>query len=418
MNKKQISWAFYDWANSAFSTTIMAGFFPIFFKQYWSAGDSAAQTTAALGLTLSISGFLNSISSPFLGALADVKGLKKKLCGSFMILGVLGCVGLSVIPAGGWTAAMIVYGITLFAFSASNVFYDSLLPALATGKKSDQLSALGYALGYLGGGVLFSMNVFMFLKPSFFGLADGVSAVRWSFASVGLWWFIFSLPMFLFVQEPHSRAELDKTSSLKKLLQTVRAVVADKNLMIFVISFWLYIDGVYTVMAMAVDYGMSIGLESTDLIKALLVVQFIGFPSTYIFGSLTKNYGSRMPILFCIGIYSVAVLLAAKMSVAWHFYALAVVIGLVQGGVQSLSRSLFARLIPADQAGEYFGFFNLIGKFASVLGPLIVALTVTITGESRGGMAGLVILFIVGGYLLYLVQEPQEAPLVDQSDVR
>lgn len=409
--RKILSWAMYDWANSAFSTTVMAGFFPVFFKEYWSAGTDATVTTARLGTTLSISGLLIAILSPTLGAMADRRGSKKKFCAFFMTIGALSCVGLAFIPAGDWANAMLCYGLAMFAFTASCVFYDALLPNLAHGTKMDDASSLGYSLGYLGGGVLFLFNVATTQRPELFGFADAAQAVKASFISVGLWWSIFSIPMFLNVPEPAAREKPSltelTTQAVAHLAKTVRDVLKNRNLATFLIAYWLYIDGVSTVMMMAVDFGLSIGLASQHLIIALLLVQFIGFPATWVFGKVTGRFGCRIPILACIAVYSAAVLLALGMSTVVHFYALAAVIGLVQGGVQSLSRSLFAHMVPKERAGEFFGLFNLVGKFAAIGGPAIVALTVTLTGNSRAGMTGLLVLFVIGGILLWRVREPR-----------
>lgn len=408
-NKKILSWALYDWANSAFSTTVMAGFFPVFFKQYWSAGADAVETTARLGMIISISSLMIAILSPLLGALADRRGVKKLMCALFMMVSVGCCFWMSFIPAGGWIPAMWAYGLAMFSFAASAVFYDALLPSVATGRTMDEASSFGYAMGYLGGGVLFAINVVMYLKPALFGLENGVQAVQVSFFSVGVWWVLFSIPMFKNVPEP-TKATFDSSEGtyFVKLMGTVRKVLQNRNLLIFLVAYWLYIDGVYTVMTMAVDYGLSIGLESSDLIAALLLVQFVGFPFTWLFGILAYRWGCRIPVLFCIGVYSVMVVLATHMTTGMHFYMLAATVGAVQGGVQSLSRSLFGNMIPADQTGEYYGLFNLIGKFGSIIGPFIVAMTVTMTREPRSGMLGLLLLFVLGGFLLLKVKEPQE----------
>lgn len=412
--KKIFSWAMYDWANSAFATTVMAGFFPVFFKQYWSAGADAVETTAKLGTVLSVSSLLIALLSPTLGAMADRRGSKKTFCGFFMLLGVLSCFWLSLIPSGGWEWAMLAFGLGMFAFAASCVFYDALLPSLAHGTAMDYASSLGFAIGYLGGGVLFLINVVMTLKPEWFGLADKVAAVRWSFATVGVWWFVFSIPMFMNVPEPSPPDEKPTVLALTRdafrhLMAMISDLLRDRNLTFFVLAYWLYIDGVYTVMSMAVDFGLSIGLGSEHLLAALLMVQFVGFPATLVFGRVTKRWGCRLPILFCIGIYSVSVLMALYMSTVVHFYLLALVIGCVQGGVQSLSRSLFGHMVPRSRAGEFFGIFNLVGKFASIMGPAIVAITVTVTGNSRMGMSGLIILFVLGAALLWRVREPRTA---------
>jgi MFS transporter, UMF1 family len=410
--KQVISWSLYDWANSSYSTTVMAGFFPVFFKHYWSEGFSAVDTTAKLATTISISSLLIALASPTLGAVADHKGKKKMFLVFFMLIGVLSSAALAFIPAGEWFQAALVYGLGMMAFNASCVFCDALLPFVARKQNLDFASSLGYSMGYLGGGLLFTVNVLMYLKPEFFGFSSGAAAVQFSFISVAVWWFVFSLPLMFFVREPKQITE-NKDSWLKltlasmlSLKNTLKEIRQDRNLFLFMVAFWLYIDGVYTVITMAVDYGISLNFESKDLIAALLITQFVGFPSTYVFGVIAKRWGCRKPILACIAVYAISVILASQMRTAFHFYILAGVIGLVQGGVQSLSRSLFAKMISEEKSGEYFGFMNLIGKFASILGPAIVALTVLLVKRSDYGLMGLLVLFVAGGYLLVKVKEP------------
>lgn len=406
------SWSFYDWANSSFTTTVMAGFFPIFFKNYWSHGTEPVVTTARLGMALSVGSLLMAFISPTLGALADLRGSKKFFCAVFMLIGVLATGSLAFIPSGDWLTAMLAYSLAMMAFNASCVFYDSLLPFVAANEDLDWVSSFGYSLGYLGGGILFALNVWMYLSPETFGIADGVSAVKISFASVALWWLFFSFPLFYFIPEPFVE-KVDQSlwqmtiNSIRHLNGTVRKSFKNKNLFLFLLAFWLYIDGVYTVMTMAVDFGISLGFESKDLIAALLLTQFIGFPFAWLFGSLAQRWSSRWLIVICLLAYSLSLILATQMTQAWHFYVLAAVIGMVQGGVQSLSRSLFARMIPAEQSGEYFGLFNLVGKFASILGPAIVAMGALLTRDSRLSMLGLMVLFVVGSWLLLKVEEPK-----------
>lgn len=410
--RKVLSWGFYDWANSSFSTTVMAGFFPVFFKNFWSQGFSSLDTTAKLATTVSLSSLLIALLSPTLGAIADHKGQKKFFLLLFMFVGVLATGTLAFVPAGEWLTAAIVYGIGMMAFNASCVFCDALLPFVASKPNLDFASSLGYSMGYLGGGLLFTLNVVMYLKPELFGFASGAAAVQFSFLSVAIWWFVFSIPLMRNVKEPlatdtNSKNWIQLTrSTIFDLKNTLFEIRKDKNLFMFMLAFWLYIDGVYTLITMAVDFGISLNFESKDLIAALLITQFVGFPATYIFGTISKRWGCRKPILFCIVVYGVTVILASQMQTPTHFYLLAAIIGMVQGGVQSLSRSLFAKMIPEEKSGEYFGFMNLIGKFASVLGPAIVAITVLIVRESRYGLMGLLILFVAGGYLLMRVKEP------------
>jgi UMF1 family MFS transporter len=409
MNKKIISWALYDWANSVFYTTVMAGFFPVFFKKYWSSGADATLSTERLGWVLAVSGFILAVLSPTIGVVSDKRRGKKKLLFSTMVIGALCAIGLYFVPQGDWSTASVLYGLGLFMCSASCVFYDALLTSVCREDQYDFVSSLGYSLGYLGGGLLFVVNVLMFLNPAWFGLRDGVQGVKLSFVTVGIWWFIFTLPLMFNVPEPEGEHNLKSIwrmtfETVLELKQMFFEIMQNKNLFYFILGYWFYIDGVYTVMSMAVDFGLALGFESSDLIKALLITQFIGFPSAYLFGVLSKKVSSRVLILIGLGIYFVTIIAASQMSVAWHFYALACIIGLSQGGVQALSRSLFASLIPKEKSGEYFGFFNMLGKFASVLGPLLVAIFARFTNDSRQTILSLIILIVVGGVFLWRVQ--------------
>jgi MFS transporter, UMF1 family len=413
-DKKVLSWAMYDWANSAFSTTVMAGFFPVFFQKYWGMGADSTLTTARLGTTITVASLLLAFLSPTLGALADLSGKKKMFTFIFMCLGVVSCAAMAFIGAGDWMTAALSYAVAQIGFNASSMFYDGLLPSIAPGRKADQASSLGFGLGYLGGGVLLTLNVIMLKNPQWFAAVESegkVLAIKASFLSVAVWWILFSLPLFLYVPEAASRSKksvfLLTHEAIKKLWSTFRHLVKEKNTLIFLIAFWLYIDGVYTVMTMAVDFGISIGLDQNHLITALLLVQYIGFPAAIVYGQLAKRWGCRVPILTCIVAYGIAVVFATEMKESWHFFCLAAVIGLVQGGVQALSRSMFSRMIPPSASGEYFGIFNLVGKFASIFGPLMVGFGAYLTGDPRKGMLGLLVLFVIGGSLLFAVKEPQ-----------
>jgi len=404
----------YDWANSAFSTTVMAGFFPVFFKNYWSEGTDPTLTTARLGTAISISSLIIAVISPTLGAMADLHGYKKNFNFLFMCLGALSCFSMGFIGHGQWQWAILAYGLAMMGFNASSVFYDALLPEVAAGRDMDYASSLGYSLGYLGGGLLFLINVLMYLKPQIFGIADPVTAVKISFITVAVWWFLFTLPLQMNVHEarlcqPSQKFLIKTLESLKTLKQTLLDLTQNRNLLTYLVSYWLFIDGVYTVITMAIDFGINIGLESKDLIAALILTQFIGFPFAWLFGKLTPRWGCRKPILFCIAVYSLTVVMSVFMSEPWHFYLLATIIGMVQGGVQSLSRSLFGQMIPVKSSGEYFGLFNLVGRFASILGPLFVGIGTHFSGSARMGLLSLIVLFLVGGFLLHQVHEPDAA---------
>jgi UMF1 family MFS transporter len=344
-------WALYDWANSAFATTVMAGFFPVFFKQYWSQGADVNLSTAQLGLANSIAGLLMALLAPLLGAVADRASAKKKFLLAFAGLGVLSTAGLYWVGQGEWAFAIFVYAISIVGFSGANVFYDALLLSVAAPERVDYVSSLGFALGYLGGGLLFLINVAMTLSPHTFGIADAAQAVRLSFVSVALWWGGFTLFIALWVPEravPPAAGQAGHAlaDGFRQLTGTLKKIRHLKTVLLFLLSYWFYIDGVDTIILMAVDYGLSLGLESTDLIKALLIVQFVGFPAALVFGKLGGRWGARKSIFLALGIYMGVTVWGTLMTSRLEFYIMAMAIGSVQGGIQALSRSFYSRLIP------------------------------------------------------------------------
>jgi UMF1 family MFS transporter len=401
--KKVVSWALYDWANSAFATTVMAGFFPLFFKQYWSAGVDATVSTFYLGAANSIASLVIVAAAPILGAIADGSA-KKRFLIFFAFLGVLMTGALYSVSEGSWMMAALLYVCGIIGFSGSNVFYDSLLVSVAGPKKVDFVSALGFALGYLGGGVLFAFNIFMTQRPEVFGLSGPAEAIRFSFISVALWWAVFSIPVMVFVEEPEGGSEPLKwdivTGGFRQLVHTFDEVRKLKVVFIFLAGYWLYIDGVDTIVRMAVDYGLAIGFKAEGLVLALLITQFVGFPSAIAFGKIGEKLGPKTGIFIGISVYTLITIWAFFMSREIEFYMLAAGIGLVQGGVQSLSRSLYARIIPKNKSAEFFGFYNMLGKFAAVIGPVMVGWVGVATGNSRDGILSLIVLFVAGAALL------------------
>ncbi len=397
--RARMSWALYDWGNSAFATTVMAGFFPVFFKEYWASGLSATDSTFWLGVGNSAASTLMVLFAPLIGALADQGNRKKHYLLLFAFLGALMTSSLFLVASGMWPIALLLYALGIIGFSGSIVPYDALLVDVAEEDELDRVSALGYAMGYLGGGLLFALNVFMVLKPQVFGLIDTGQAVRVSFLMVGIWWALFSIPVMLFVHERHPRPANPHAlrGALKEIRENFREVGRYRRVVLFLLAYWLYIDGVDTIVRMAVDYGLAIGFESSDLLTALLITQFVGFPAALVFGYLGDRYGPRKGIMIALAVYIIIVFWAWRMQAIWEFYALAVVIGLVQGGIQSLSRSLYARLIPQDRAGMFYGVYNMLGKFAAVIGPLLVGWVAAVSGDSRLGILAVLFLF-VGGF--------------------
>ena len=404
LNKQNVAWAFYDWANSAFATTIMAAFFPIFFKQYWSYGVDVSKSTFLLGLSNSASGLFIATLSPVLGALADQTSLKNKFLMLFTFLGALGSIGLYFVSKGDWLFAIIFYVLGAIGYGAGLTFYDSLLLKVSKPKTIDFVSSFGFAIGYLGGALLFVLNVVMFSHYEAFGLSSSSEAIRVSFVMVGLWWLTFSIPVFLFVKEEKmilnkSFGQLIK-SSFFEVFRTFREVKKYKPIFFFLLAYFFYIDGVNTTIKMAVDYGMSIGIETSTLIKAILIVNFSAFPTTLIFLTLTKNLGSQKGILVGLFIYCCIIISAYFMKTSTHFLLLAFAIGCVQGGVQALSRSHFGKMVPPSRSSEFFGFYNMLGKFSSVLGPLLMGVVSLWSQDPRLSILSLLLLFGVGGYFL------------------
>ena len=418
-NKQIYSWAMYDWANSAYATTVMAGFFPLFFKSYFSAETDVITSTAHLGIANSVSSMIIVLLAPFLGAIADVGGYKKRFLFLFTYLGVLMSGSLALVQSGNWEMAAFIYVLGNIGFMGSNIFNDSLLPGVAKERSLDFVSGLGFSLGYLGGGILFALNVFMVQKPEFFGLENMNEAVKASFVTVAVWWALFSLPMMFFVKEerPEQKRKIIETviAGYRQLLGTFKKIRLLKGLLLFLVAYWLYIDGVDTIIRMAVDYAMAIGFDPNSLILALLLVQFIGFPATLLFAKLAQKYDTKKALFVAIGTYIFITLWASMMQEEYEFYILAAMIGMVQGGIQALSRSYYAKMIPIEQAAEFFGFFNFLGRFATIFGPLLIGFVAVTTESSRLGIASVIIFFIAGGILLYMVDEEKIAKEVRET---
>lgn len=402
-----LSWALYDWGNSAFATTVMAGFFPVFFSQYWSVGANPEVTTARLGYANAAAGLVIALLAPFLGALADGGGRRKQMLLAFTVLGAACTFALFFLAQGQWLAAAALFALGTIGFNGGVVFNDSLLLDVAEPADYDRVSAFGYALGYLGGGVLFAVNVLMVVKPSLFGLPDAAAAVRWAFVTVAVWWLLFTLPLMLFVRErPAIRKPAGGAfaAGWRELAATAREVARRPMVWQFLLAYWLYIDGVNTIIKMAVNYGLSLGLEANDLLGALLLTQFVGFPAALAFGRLGERIGARLGVLVGLVVYAGLTVWAFFLDSALEFYLMAATLGLVQGGVQSLSRAMFGRMVPAGKSGEYYGFYNMVGRFGTVLGPALMGALAVAAGSTRVSILALLLLFVAGGALLWRVR--------------
>ena len=412
MKKSIYSWALYDWANSAFATTVMAGLFPIFLGNFWGKSLDASTSTLYLGWANSIASIVIVLLAPVLGAIADRGTYKKRFLIFFAFLGILMTLGLYFIKEGAWPIALFIYIIATIGFSGANTFYDSLLPAVSNKDNVDYVSALGYALGYIGGGILIVINFLMIEHPSFFGLANDIEAVQWSFVSVALWWAMFSIPIILFVKEPqyHKTETTIETikSGIKQFRNTFNEIWNLKVVFMFLIAYWFYIDGVDTTVRMATKFGETLGFESGELIGALVLVQFIGFFATLLYVKFADKVGIKNGIYVAIFAYIIIILSGYFVHELWQFYLVAGMIGCFQGGIQTLSRSLYFRIIPKDKSAEFFGFFNMWGKFAAVIGPALMGsvtwMLSSITSDeilsARLGLQSIIILFILGAFVL------------------
>ena len=410
LSKQAWRWAFYDWANSAFATTVMAGFFPIFFKSYWATDLTDAESTFVIGSANSIVGLLIAVSAPVMGAFADAGNSKKTLLLTFALLGIISTGYLFFVPESSWKFAIIFYSVGVIGFSGGNIFYDALLVSVAEDKDRNRVSSLGFSLGYLGGGLLFLLNVLMFSFPNLFGLSTQIEAVLWSFLSVAIWWSIFTVPLITGVKEPQINNKnngfiVTSKEAFKSLYATARSIKQYRSAVVFLLAYFLYMDGVDTIIRMATSYGSDIGLSAQSMIGALLLTQFIGFPATLVFGNYSDRFGHKQTLTFAIIIYIGVVLFSSQMDSAVEFFIMASVIGLVQGGVQAISRSFFSSLIPENKAAEFFGFYNFIGKSSVFIGPFMVSGIALLTDNPSFGILSLLLLFVPGLILLRRVPE-------------
>ena len=403
---EQRAWAWYDWANSVYFTTVITAVFPSFYATYAAAGLEPAQATARFGLITTASVAVVAIVSPILGALADYSGIKKKLLALFMSIGVLACASMAFITEGDLALASALFFIGNIGVSGSLVFYDSLLPHVATAEETDRVSAAGYAMGYISGGLLLLLNLAWILQPEAFGFASNVSAIRASFVAVAIWWAVFSLPLFRKVREPKTLgAPISIVAAFGRLAQTLREIRKYRHAFLMFIAMLLYQDGIQTIIRMAGVYGAEVGIEQTSQIAAFVMVQFVGIPFAFLFGALGSRIGTKRCIFIAIGVYALATVLAFFMTSVVHFFILAFLIATVQGGAQALSRALFARLIPRDRTSEFFGFFAVAERFATVFGPAIFTISVMLTGNSKSAILAILGLFVAGAWVLSLVDE-------------
>ena len=420
------AWAMYDWAASAVQTTIMVAVFPIYFVRVAGAGIAPSGATQRLATINSIALVIIALVSPILGAVSDYRGVKKLFTAAFMLLGLIACCGLFMVRTGDLDLASGLFILIMVGVAGSYVFYEALLPHIARPGEIDRVSAAGYAIGYLGGGVLLALNLAWIQMPAFFGLpsgpglddGDATLPARLAFLSVAVWWALFSIPLFRRVSEPPARIERDERrggnpvrAAFVRLRETFRELRSYRQAFLMLLAFLIYNDGIQTIIKMATAYGTEIGIGQGALIGAILLVQFVGIPCTFLFGGIAGRIGAKRSVFLGLLAYTVISVLGYYITNATHFFILAGLVGIVQGGTQALSRSLFASMIPQHKSGEFFGFFSIFEKFAGIFGPLIFAGTIAATGSSRNAILSVIGFFAVGAALLALVdvEEGQRA---------
>jgi MFS transporter, UMF1 family len=417
------AWAMYDWANSAFWTTVIVAVFPPFFSDYAAAGLDPVVATTRFAWATTIAVTIVAMIGPVLGAIADYRAVKKKLLAVCLIVGSTAALLMGTIDRGEWLYALIVFMVGNIGVATSLVFYDSLLPHIAAPDEVDRVSTAGFAMGFIGGGVLLLVNLAWILSPTTFGLPDTVAAIKLSFISVGIWWLVFSIPLFRRVPEP--RAVLEEGESptgnavhvaVTRVRRTFRELRGYKQAFLLLVAFLLYNDGIQTIIRMSSIYGAEIGIDRNAQIAAFVLVQFTGVPFSFLFGVVAGRIGPKKTLLGALVVYTFIPVLAFFMTSALHFFALAFMVGMVQGGSQALSRSLFARMIPKHKSSEYFGFFSVFEKFAGIAGPALFAGSVTIFGSSRAALLSVIVFFIAGALVLTRVDIAEgEAQALQQA---
>lgn len=402
---------FYDWANSAYSIIITTAVFPIFYKSVATdAGVGLVQSTAYLSYTVAIATFILAMIGPILGTIADYQGLKKKFFLAFFLIGSLSTVSLAFVPEGTWLPLLIIYTITAIGFHGANIFYDAFLVDVTPEEKMDEVSSRGFGLGYIGSTVPFLISIAIILLATKGVIPLSTTfATKLAFVITGIWWFTFTIPMLKNVVQVHAieREPRILASSFRRLGETFKEIKKYRTVFIFLLAYFFYIDGVGTIISMSTAYGTDLGIEPTDLLIVLFVTQVVAAPFAIIYGRLAQRFSVKTMLYVGIFVYIIVCIYAFFLSTTLDFWILAMLVATSQGGIQALSRSYFAQLVPKEKSNEFFGFYNIFGKFASVMGPLLLGVTATLTGSSAYGVFSLVILFIIGGILLWMVPKPE-----------
>ena len=393
-NKKYYSWVLYDWANSAYATIVLAGFFPIIYAEYFAATIDSSERTLYLGISNSIASLLLILLAPLFGLLADRFNKKKLFLSIFAVISIVSTFLLSFVSTNSYIIASILFSISLLGFMMSNVFYDSMLIDFES-NQFNKISSFGYAFGYLGGGIAFVLALFFLYHASHSNI-ELIASKKIVFIFTSIWWSLFMLPLIVFWKDDDKRNNLNVS-----ILESFKELFSNKKVFYFLIAYWVYIDGVDTIIRMAVNYGLTIGFSSNDLLLALLVTQFVSFPGTLIILKISDLFSIEKAIVFCLLVYLGITYFAYNLYSVQQFYLIATLIGFVQGGIQALSRSYFAALIPQNRSSEFFGIYNMLGKFAALLGPIVVGMVTFYSSDSRVGIASISIFFIIGLTLFY-----------------
>jgi UMF1 family MFS transporter len=407
------AWAMYDWANSAFMTTIIAAVFPVFYGQVAAAGLEPNRATYYYSVATTIALAITALTAPVLGAIADYAALKKRLLFVFQAIGVLATAAMVFIGRGEWPFALTLFVVANIGVSGAFTFYDSLLPHIARPEELDRVSSAGYALGYLGGGLLLAINMVWITKPQWFGMADASVATRISFLSVAVWWAVFSIPLFRRVPEPAATAGTDRPRGLgllrvgfSQLAGTLHELRRFKHALLLLLAFLVYNDGINTIIRMATVYGAEVGIPGHHMILAVLMIQFVGGPFAFAFGRLAGIIGAKRAVFLALAVYTGISILGYFLKSTWQFYLLGFLVGTVQGGSQALSRSMFASMIPRHKSSEFFAFWGVFEKFAGIFGPFLFAMAIAATGSSKTAILSVILFFAVGAVLLLFVNVP------------
>lgn len=409
-SKEENSWIFYDWANSAYSIIITTAVFPLYYKAVATdAGVSMSNSTAYLGYTVAIATFILAMIGPLLGTIADYEGLKKKFFLFFFLMGTAATLSLAFVPGGNWLWLLIIYTITAVGFHGANIFYDAFLVDVTPEERMNKISARGFGLGYIGSTIPFiiSIAIILLAGKEIIPLTTS-TASRIAFVITAIWWFVFTIPMVKNVHQIHGikREPNLLASSFRRLGGTFKEIRKYRTVFLFLLAYFFYIDGVGTIISMSTAYGSDLGISAENLLIILFVTQVVAAPFAILYGKLAQKFTGKKMLYVGICVYIIVCIYAFFMKTTMDFWILAMLVATSQGGIQALSRSYFARLVPKEKSNEFFGFYNIFGKFASVMGPLLVAVTAQMTGSSAYGVFSLIILFIIGIIILSRVPEP------------